>query len=324
MQPTQAFFKGMIKPKKASGPGAAATFLLKRGGSLRSDFICMKSIFNMDQQKISLNVHLQVPTTTTSPPGTMQDGSHTPNTPEILNTIVNMTSSPFASEFLAGHLGAPALSAGPVSKTTSTSNTLSLNTAPSVVVAPEKQETSATMHEMMPISEHVYSTAETSMDHHEQHSVGLSYSDISTMDTTTTSSNLSSPSTPSSSFSSVQAYTSQFIKEGLKIKMRQRIGSGSSTTSFSKELPSPSTPKPAPRSKGTKRVKLEDLSPDDFVKRQRRRERNKIAATKCRNKKKARSEEHTSESSHITISYAVFCLKKKKKKKTTKRLILQR
>src|SRR6266540_6766224 len=29
----------------------------------------------------------------------------------------------------------------------------------------------------------------------------------------------------------------------------------------------------------------------------------------------ARSEEHTSELSHITISYAVFCLKKKKKKK---------
>ncbi len=135
---------------------------------INCEMLCfnLQSIFNMDQQKISLNVHLQVPTTTTSPPGTMQDGSHTPNTPEILNTIVNMTSSPFASEFLAGHLGAPALSAGPVSKTTSTSNTLSLNTAPSVVVAPEKQETSATMHEMMPISEHVYSTAETSMDHH--------------------------------------------------------------------------------------------------------------------------------------------------------------
>lgn len=51
------------------------------------------------QQKISLNVHLQVP-----PPQTT-DGSHTPNTPEILNTIVNMTSGgasnagPFATEF---------------------------------------------------------------------------------------------------------------------------------------------------------------------------------------------------------------------------------
>src|SRR5438132_2301375 len=29
-----------------------------------------------------------------------------------------------------------------------------------------------------------------------------------------------------------------------------------------------------------------------------------------------RSEEHTSDSSHTVISYAVFCLKKKKKKKT--------
>src|SRR6266540_4640260 len=31
-----------------------------------------------------------------------------------------------------------------------------------------------------------------------------------------------------------------------------------------------------------------------------------------------RSEEHTSDSSHITISYAVFCLKKKKKKNKKK------
>src|SRR6266851_9610191 len=33
-----------------------------------------------------------------------------------------------------------------------------------------------------------------------------------------------------------------------------------------------------------------------------------------------RSEEHTSESSHITISYAVFCLKKKKKKNIHKKI----
>ena len=32
-----------------------------------------------------------------------------------------------------------------------------------------------------------------------------------------------------------------------------------------------------------------------------------------------RSEEHTSDSSHITISYAVFCLKKKNKKTTQKK-----
>src|SRR5437868_11517051 len=32
-------------------------------------------------------------------------------------------------------------------------------------------------------------------------------------------------------------------------------------------------------------------------------------------KKRTRSEEHTSNSSHVSISYAVFCLKKKKQKK---------
>ena len=53
----------------------------------------------MDHNKISLNVHLQVPSTTATP--TTQDGSHTPNTPEILNTIVNMTSGPFAPEFVS-------------------------------------------------------------------------------------------------------------------------------------------------------------------------------------------------------------------------------
>ena len=51
--------------------------------------------------KISLNVHLQVPG---APPGGSsaaqpQDGSHTPNTPEIVNSIVNMTAGPFANEF---------------------------------------------------------------------------------------------------------------------------------------------------------------------------------------------------------------------------------
>src|SRR5262245_63488059 len=35
-----------------------------------------------------------------------------------------------------------------------------------------------------------------------------------------------------------------------------------------------------------------------------------------------RSEEHTSESSHLGISYAVFCLKKKKKKQSNVRDIL--
>ena len=37
-------------------------------------------------------------------------------------------------------------------------------------------------------------------------------------------------------------------------------------------------------------IKTEDLTPDDAHRRSRRRERNKIAATKCRNKKKARTQ----------------------------------
>ena len=43
------------------------------------------------------------------------------------------------------------------------------------------------------------------------------------MDTTSSNMSSSPASTPGSSLS-VQAYTSQFIKEGLKIKMKQRIG----------------------------------------------------------------------------------------------------
>merc|ERR1711963_1370356 len=126
----------------------------------------------------------------------------------------------------------------------------------------------------------VYSSPTTSI------SEDLSYADISME---TNSSKLSSPaSTPGSSLS-VQAYTSQFIKEGLKIKMRQRLSSGSAIPSpikenvtMSSELEEYSKPK-------IKRIKLEDLAPEDMVKRQRRRERNKVAATKCRNKKKART-----------------------------------
>ena len=64
----------------------------------------------MDPSKISLNVHLQVPPTssissTQEGGGTSSaaptPGSHTPNTPEILNSIMNMTGGPFAADFAA-------------------------------------------------------------------------------------------------------------------------------------------------------------------------------------------------------------------------------
>ena len=43
---------------------------------------------------VSLNVHLTVPATTTA----AQDGSHTPNTPEILNSIVKLQAEREARE----------------------------------------------------------------------------------------------------------------------------------------------------------------------------------------------------------------------------------
>src|SRR6266511_6484746 len=45
-----------------------------------------------------------------------------------------------------------------------------------------------------------------------------------------------------------------------------------------------------------------------------RRPRCGCTPTCCASRRPARSEEHTSELSHVKISYAVFCLKKKKKK----------
>ena len=76
--------------------------------------------------KISLNVHLQVPSTTS------QDGSHTPNTPEILNTIVNMTAGPFAPDFFRSsnhhHQMAPPPSQSTYTSTSSSTSTIATAT----------------------------------------------------------------------------------------------------------------------------------------------------------------------------------------------------
>ena len=65
------------------------------------------NIVSNKAQGVSLNVHLRVPPTTSA----AQDGSHTPNTPEILNSIVKLqaereeardalaSSGPFGAEF---------------------------------------------------------------------------------------------------------------------------------------------------------------------------------------------------------------------------------
>ena len=66
-------------------------------------------------------------------------------------------------------------------------------------------------------------------------------------------------------------------------------GSGSATPSPVKESVNLNAELEEYTKPKIKKIKLENLSPEDSVKRLRRRERNKIAATKCRNKKKAKT-----------------------------------
>merc|ERR1712106_303377 len=71
----------------------------------------------------------------------------------------------------------------------------------------------------------------------------------------------------------VQDYRSQFIKEGLKMKVKKNLkmtAQDSLTNILSENI----------------KKEIEDQSPEDEVRRRRRRERNKVAAEKCRIKKK--------------------------------------
>jgi len=82
----------------------------------------------------------------------------------------------------------------------------------------------------------------------------------------------------------VQQYHTQFVKEGLKLKVKQKI----------KEEPEEAAEQ---RRQGVQadlgnlpiKQENEDLTLEDEERRRRRRERNKVAATKCRNKKKERT-----------------------------------
>merc|ERR1712123_99553 len=84
------------------------------------------------------------------------------------------------------------------------------------------------------------------------------------------SNNMESPKT---SNSIVKDYRSQFIKEGLMMKVKKNLKM-TTTDSLTKIL-----------SENIKK-EIEDQSPEDEVRRKRRRERNKVAAEKCRIKKK--------------------------------------
>merc|ERR1712083_1219890 len=83
---------------------------------------------------------------------------------------------------------------------------------------------------------------------------------------------------------------SQFIKEGLKMKVRQKL-------------------KSEPEEGGAYETNIkikkeaEDLTPED-EERRRRRQRNKVAATKCRNKKKEKTTILVAESEIVEVQNA--------------------
>merc|ERR1712240_482092 len=168
---------------------------------------------------IALNCGLAAPPTTTT--------CHTPNTPEILNAIVNIS------------FPTPSLPQQQQASTPFPPSSLSFPPAPQ----PAQSLPSPT-----------------------------SYSDCSTPSSATSASPLNSPTGQSS----VQHIQSQFIKEGLKMKVRQKL-------------------KSEPEEGGAYETNIkikkeaEDLTPEDEERRRRRRERNKVAATKCRNKKKEKT-----------------------------------
>merc|ERR1712012_1190343 len=99
-----------------------------------------------------------------------------------------------------------------------------------------------------------------------------------------------SPPSPTGQ-SSVQHIQSQFIKEGLKMKVRQKL-------------------KSEPEEGGAYETNIkikkeaEDLTPEDEERRRRRRERNKVAATKCRNKKKEKTTILVAESEIVEVQNA--------------------
>ncbi|TRY71565.1 hypothetical protein TCAL_16128 [Tigriopus californicus] len=169
----------------------------------------------------SLNVHLSVP------PGDSNamagDGSHTPNTPEILNSILSLQ-----QDLIAGYQG-PLPSIG--HEPSGPSHLREMDTIP--MVPP--------LHD---------GTSLSSMVSHPSHSQGLMTSDGGvTMSVT------------SGAPPSVQHFRSQFIKEGLKIKVQQNLGAGRGRHTSEESIASTSVSSPAnpatPNSEGITKLEVE-------------------------------------------------------------------
>ncbi|KAK3908238.1 Activating transcription factor 3 [Frankliniella fusca] len=92
---------------------------------------------------------------------------------------------------------------------------------------------------------------------------------------------------PGRSPPSLQHTRSQLIKEGLKLTLQTKRRHTSATSGASASGASGDEDDDSAAS--GKRVKKEELTPEDEERRRRRRERNKVAATKCRIKKRERT-----------------------------------
>lgn len=179
------------------------------------------------------------------------DGSHTPNTPEILNSILSLQ-----QDHIAGYHGPLPIGGNEILEPSH------LREVDSIPMVPP-------LHD-------------GSLSSHQGHSHALMASDGGAPMPTT-----------SGAPPSVQHFRSQFIKEGLKIKVQQNLGACRGRHTSEESIASTSVSSPAnpatPNSEGVA-VKSEELTEEDEIRRQRRRERNKVAATKCRNKKKQRTQ----------------------------------
>merc|ERR1712002_158197 len=91
----------------------------------------------------------------------------------------------------------------------------------------------------------------------------------------------------------VQGYRSQFIKEGLKMRVKKNM----------KLVPEDSLHKVLSQNI---KEEIEDLSPEDEIRRNKRRERNKVAAEKCRNKKKKETLKLFAESEMVERANACY------------------
>ncbi|XP_034248565.1 transcription factor kayak [Thrips palmi] len=97
---------------------------------------------------------------------------------------------------------------------------------------------------------------------------------------------------PTRSPPSLQHTRSQLIKEGLKLTLqtkRRHTSATSATSASGASVSGGSGDEDEDLSGGGKRRKRDQLTPEDEERRRRRRERNKVAATKCRIKKRERT-----------------------------------